>query len=56
MVSVDWMGVIEGVVVKSFAVMGVTIYLSTTRYSNPEQKKQGQKPYGHQQEYNYRKD
>jgi hypothetical protein len=35
MASVDWMRVVEGVVVKSFAVKGVTIDLSTTRHSNP---------------------
>jgi len=43
-VSVNWMGVVERVVVKSFVVMGVTIDLSTTRYSNPKQKKLGLKP------------
>ena len=33
-VSVDWMGVVEAVILESFAVMGVTIGLSTTRHSN----------------------
>ena len=34
MVSVDWMGVVEGIILESFAVMGVTTDLSTTRHSN----------------------